>query len=270
MFRSFMHAIFVALALVAMPVTNVSAAPVAYASTNAGNFGMLDMETGVFTRIGNFGRTLTGLVNLDDTIYGASYRGSSIYTIDTSNGGLTLLGSPGFTVFVFGGTNSALYALDLSMNLHSIDPITGASSLIGATGVPGRLGTSVISLSSDALELYLISDVNLYILDTLTGAGTLIGSTGGPRIGAMAEIDGQLYGGVNNQMGFQMGISTLDTTTGHATITSNVSGTSDRFFYGMTSVFSNPPLTVPEPGSCMLLAVGFLGIWLQQRKKLLD
>ncbi len=267
MFRSLMYVIATVLALVAMSITNASAAPVAYVTTQTGRFGTLDMETGVFAQLGDSGQTLVGLVNLNDTIYSASYRGSNIFIVDPSNGGLTRIGSPGFPVFIFGGTNSALYALDYSMRLHSIDAITGASSLIGATGVPGGVGTSVISLSNNSSSLYLISDVNLYILDTLTGIGTLIGSTGGPRVGAMTEIDGQLYGGVNRQAGFQMGIATLDTTTGRATMTGAVSGTNDGFFYGMTSVFSNPPSSVPEPGTLMLVAIAFLSFCFLPRSR---
>jgi len=72
----------------------------------------------------------------------------------------------------FGSTLTGLYAVDSSAKLWSINPSTGAATLIGPLGIsPGGFG----GLSTNSSTLYFADGANLYTLDTSTGAATLVG-----------------------------------------------------------------------------------------------
>jgi hypothetical protein len=101
----------------------------------------------------------------------------------------------------------------LLTDLYSIDPSTGAASLIGATGIVNAFW---FGLSTNASALYLSDDLNLYTLSTTTGAATLVGSVGGGSplgIGPMLWENGTLWAG---QEAPQSRIDTIDPTSGAA------------------------------------------------------
>lgn len=75
------------------------------------------------------------------------------------------------------GPNGKLLSLSLSGNLDSVNPATGAVSVIGATGLGNLAGvTAEFKGTVYATDLY----NNLYTLNTTTGAASLIGATGLP------------------------------------------------------------------------------------------
>jgi outer membrane protein assembly factor BamB len=77
------------------------------------------------------------------------------------------------------GAGGMLFSLaSLSGNLVSINPGTGATTVIGPTG----LGSFAFALAGAGGRLYLTDfDNNLYHVDAATGTATLIGPTGIPR-----------------------------------------------------------------------------------------
>lgn len=111
-----------------------------YVITGAQQFGIVDLETGAFQAIGP--------------------------------------GTPEVDADLVHGPNGTLYSLGtFTGSLVSIDPETGATRVIGPTG----LGTNAFSLAEAGGKLYLTDfQNNLYSVDASTGHATLIGPTGMP------------------------------------------------------------------------------------------
>src|SRR6266853_428040 len=74
----------------------------AYAVTVSGRFGIIDLNTGVFSPLGNTGQRLAGLGMFGGKLYGAAYLGVSygtanaqgtLYLIDQASGSLTAIGT---------------------------------------------------------------------------------------------------------------------------------------------------------------------------------
>jgi hypothetical protein len=109
----------------------------AYAVTGNDLFGVVDLTTGVFTERGDMGLRLNGLtVGPGGVLYGGgpSYSSPTFYSIDPTNGALTLVGnsfSAGF--YDLGSTTTGIFAVGNDGNLYSINPNTGAATLIGPT-----------------------------------------------------------------------------------------------------------------------------------------
>jgi hypothetical protein len=131
--------------------------PVVYAvSTNynnfTGQFGTVDLTTGTFNQIGPVtADPLTGLVP---------------------------------------GPNGNLLSISASGNLDSVNPGTGAISVIGAVSVVGLTGNATYDIAElngtvYATDLY----SNLYTVNTTTGAATLIGYTGIPICPSVTNPD---------------------------------------------------------------------------------
>ena len=119
----------------------------AYEATGPGDeFGVIDLTTGVFTPLSNMGLTLAGLGSYGGVIYGGAYHGNTLYSINTSIGALTAIGTGniGNNYLLFGSTTSGLYGIGWNDVLYSIDPATGAATEIGSTGLPigGVMGMS--------------------------------------------------------------------------------------------------------------------------------
>jgi hypothetical protein len=157
------------------------------------DFGVVDLDAGVFTLCGNSGAQVAGLgIAPSGTIYAGTFQTSTVSTVDPSNGALTTIGSTGLTIFGFGSTKKGLYAFDASGNLYSIDPVTAASTLIGATGL--TLSGSTFGVSDGSAKLYVSLNGALYVVNARNAKAALIGS-GSSDFGALLYAKGTLYGG---------------------------------------------------------------------------
>jgi large repetitive protein len=165
----------------------------AYEVTGNALFGVVDLNTGVFKSVGSTGQTLAGLGNYGGIIYGGAYHGSTLYSVNTSTGALTAIGTGNISYGDFGSTTSGLYAFGDNGDLYSINPTNGAATDIGATS----FGGIVMGMSSGSSTLYLTQNNSLYSLNTTTGSATLIGTTneGESGFGALVSVGGTLYGG---------------------------------------------------------------------------
>lgn len=73
--------------------------------------------------------------------------------------------------------------------LHTVNPATGVTTLVGGTGVfDTGFAVGGLSFSSDG-TLYGVMNDNLYGLNTATGAATLIGPTGFLNIAGLTEFE---------------------------------------------------------------------------------
>ena len=122
--------------VIALASGSARADALVYGVTGDNLFGVLDLNTGVFTESGDMGQRISGLgVGPGGVLYGSGYPYSSpnLYSINPTNGALTLVGnnfSSGF--YDLGSTTTGLFAMGNSDGkLYSINPSTGAGSLIG-------------------------------------------------------------------------------------------------------------------------------------------
>lgn len=128
-----------------------------------------------------------------------------------------------------GSTTTGLFAFDNDhvQNLYSVDTATGATTLVGPTGL-NTTGYTGFADSTGAASLYVALGFPgtsiLYSLDTNTGAATLIGNTG-IEIESMVFEDGILWAGVIGNT-----IYTVNPATGASTfVTTSVSLTTAGF-----------------------------------------
>lgn len=261
-----LSAMFFAVSLCLLP--SASADDVAYAGSSSGAFGTMDLSTGVFTFEGNSGQTLAGLAVADGSIFASSYHtaNGTLFLVNPNTGGLTTIGSAtGVDYDDFGSTTTGLYAVSCcsTQDLYSIDPATGAATLIGPTGLGYG---SWRGLSTNSGALYFADGPDLYTLNTTTGAATLVGAFGGSaEMGVLLTEDGVFYGGddTNNTL------DTIDPSTGLATAGPSPSASFEGSFYGLAPfpVPGGVPAATPEPSSFLLLGTGLAGLlWMARRK----
>jgi hypothetical protein len=121
-------------------------------------------------------------------LYGAGQFG----TADVANGTFTQIGPilPEGAAGLVRGPSGSLLTLTFSGNLDSINPATGITTVIGATGLDdcsspaspcGPTSANVLGAVGEKIYATDFSN-NLYSVNLLTGAATLIGPTGIPAL----------------------------------------------------------------------------------------
>jgi hypothetical protein len=251
-------------ALLFAATISLQASPLAYAITTTGQFGNVDLGTGIFTDIDpSEGIALAGLGVADGNLYTETYANfnPTLDLINPLTGGLTEVGNGGSAVelFAFGSTTSGLYALGgntTDFTLYLIDSSTGVATAIGLTGL-GNGGAFSLSTNSSILFFTQGSNSTLYTISTSTAASTAVGSLGGgEQMGAMVFIGGTLYG--NDAQPLFNAISTINTTSGAATLGPNVTGAG-----GTLGGLAPDPLSAaasPEPSTWLFLSFGLSGL----------
>jgi len=143
----------------------------------------------------------------------------------------------------FGSTTAGLFAVGAGPfggvnSFYSIDPTTGAPTLIGSTGIIAGGGRGFLSASNDSSKLYWEvqngSVDSLYSINTSTGAATLIGTedesfprqqNGNPF--SMVFTGGTLWANF-----FSFGFGTIDASSGRHTFVSTNAPASPVIFNG--------------------------------------
>jgi hypothetical protein len=195
----------------------------AYMFTGTDQFGTIDLDSGVFTQLGNTGVLFARLGVANGAIYGAAINGTTLYQVSPTDGRLTAVGNSNITFELLGSTAKWLYALDPDFNFYSVNPATARARKIGSAGVDivCKTGGTGCGMSTNSKKLYVTVGADLYIFSTATGAARLVGNTSiSNGIGAMVFEGGKLYAGSNTP--FQ--IYTLNTSTGAATFVATPTG----------------------------------------------
>ncbi|MGA3187078.1 MAG: IPT/TIG domain-containing protein, partial [Bryobacteraceae bacterium] len=155
------------------------------AQGNENPFGIVDLNSGAFTLIGNMGSGgYDGLAVANGVLY--TEQNGLLYSVNTANANLTLIGGVTGTpnLSTFGSTTTGLYGMAPTGSssvetLFSINPQTGAITAIGpigASAIPNGTGFYA-RLSVGSSTLYMENDSNLYTINTTTGAATQVGTT---------------------------------------------------------------------------------------------
>ena len=221
----------VSLALVLF-TASASADSLAYVVTDSDQFGTLNLSTGAFRQIG----------------------------VDTPSQQFNLVPGP----------NGSLFSLTLSGNLESINTATGATTVIGATGL-GAFNVGDLA-EVDGILYATDGSNNLYTVNATTGAARLIGPTGIPAFAipptlsdeSLYGVGGKLYATFDN---FNLPLSSpvlitppalyqINTSTGAATEVGptmlNLSASVDAngTFYVFKEGLADPTCVGPAPVPC--------------------
>ncbi len=209
----------------------------AYGMTSGGIFGTVDLNTGIFTPISSNLVFVSGFAAYNGNLYGIDPNTGTLIQINPATGAITYAPTQyNVNTAAFGSSTAGLFMIQAGTqsNLYSINPTTGAATLIGPTGLSACGGCGVLSVSNDSSTLYwsfssstVGFDNFLYTINTTTGAATLVGSwigganAGGPDLGdeqaiALLFEGGTLWAEFGNNTGPTIG--TLNTTTAAPTV----------------------------------------------------
>lgn len=168
-----------------------------YAMTQGGSLGTLNLSNGTFTPMSSPGFEPAGLTGLGGNLFIAAYPTTTLYEVNLTNGNIVTIGNGSVDYYDFGATTQGLYAIGTDQNLYAVNAATGASTLIGPTGLAGG---GFQSMSSGGSTLYTaVPDSQgqnelLYSVNTTTGAATEVGNTGiAADVSSMGFAFGQLY-----------------------------------------------------------------------------
>lgn len=189
---------------------------------------------------------------------------ASLYTLNTTTGAATLVGSSGLGAedFTFNLTGSTGYVTS-DDNLYAIDPATGAATLLGALGTTmDGLATAPVALTVNGTNyaagaVFGIDSGALYAIDVVTQAATFIGTVDADETIDFGP-DGMLYGHVGNTF------YAIDP----ATLTGTALGTSGNVVSVFGMAIQPEVQRVADGGQALLLAgLAWFGLHLVRRRR---
>lgn len=270
-----------------------AAAQSAYIVDASQRFGKIDLATGQFLAIGpGLPQGATGLSpGPHGSLISLSFSGELI-SIDPNTGLTTVIGPTGFsdcstpespcgprTGSTLTSFRGLIYATDFQNSLYTLNPVTGAATLIGATGIPAVPFTPGFPTAEGTLPFYdealfPVGDVlfatfdaaildfatgtftsvvapSLFQIDPVTGKATRVAAT---ALGLHAALG---VGGVAYAFDSQTGkVVTLGLTDGQISDVSTFGDPGEYIITGATLETT----TTPEPASIGLVGLGLAAI----------
>lgn len=246
--------------------------------------GMVDLQTGSYTRISTTAQANSGYVLGLDSTNGGLYSVATVNTTkgivaswDTTTGTACSVGSAcnltsyPTTVQAGGGfADGTLYSLNYYWDTGLQNTILAlySANLSNGTGTRiGALGTSCIfatgGLAGDSGTLYFGGQLNtgcsaaasLYTLNTSTGVATAIAPLGlasGSVLDTMTFVSGTLYGFMKDSSG-STSIYTINTSTGALSFDVAVTGLATNSFFTAAAA---PSSATPEPATLAMMGFG--------------
>jgi hypothetical protein len=243
-----------------------------YYSNSANHFGTINLTTGaimthvVGTNLGD----VKGFGVIGGDLFTAT--GSNLYSVSTTNGTATLVGSAGLTYSALGSTSAGLFAYMNGNDIYQINPTNGSATDKGH--IPSSLQEMypVWSNSTDSTTLkeanYYNAGTGNFVTLASDGTGTsrsLSGLNTSDSIRAMFEEGGTLYAVVQLAGSRTLQAYTIDNTTGVATRY----GTWQKDYQNdnwNVQALAAAPSTVPLPSALLLFAPGIAGIAAVRRR----
>jgi hypothetical protein len=238
-------------------------------SDNNGNTGTLSTST---LSVTNLFSTLSGgsTFSMQDIAFGPSNvlygvdGNNQLYSINTSNGAATMVGSPnsiGRVIFGMGYSNGSVYA-GAGNQLYSVNLGAGTyMALPNPIGLPGgAIVAGDVQVGADGVTYLTDTDGDLVSVNLSTGVGTVVGTN---SFYASDQILGLALGSSGTLWGLTEDgeLLTINPALGNGFVQA-VDGTIDYpnggpiFFFGATAA----NLATPEPATMTLLGIGTAGL----------
>ncbi len=227
-----------------------------------------------------FGGTFDEKSN-NDFMYIIDYNDGAIKKVEVATGDITTVGPAGLvsgdtpTGLTCDKTNGTMYATSTNGTeslLYTIDPATGASTIVGPTGIPALIDIAIDG--EGQMYGYDIVGDNAYKIDKATGTSTLIGSIGFDASYAQGmcwdpESDA-IYMAAYNASTSAGELRLLDKVTGNTAVIGSLPGEIDGFAFpgGCCSLwaFINPSSGIVEAGQSQTITVTFDGNYIPPQK----
>ncbi len=221
----------------------------AWMAAGNGEFGILDLTSGVFKScpLNTNGDTFAGLATTmaPRRLYAQYFQSQTFGRLEPAKGIYKAIGNNNIAVYTMGSADDVVYEISApsargaSLVLYSVNVTSGAGTLIGPTGLMTG-SDNWIGMSNGAKELYLYYNGGtpnnqhggIYKLNILTGKAKKVVAetfTAGP----MVKVGDVMYIGVQNN---PLQIDSLNLKTGAVAVVSNVSNET-AYFLGLSPAF---------------------------------
>ena len=230
------------------------------------NSGTLNLATGRFSEISSETQSFQGLTTgSGGTIYGAGAN-DDLYTLSTAGvatryGTLALPSGDGYLGLTYSsGSFSAILETAGGNELYNIAGNGNSSTAKGTiTGDEDNASGSLAYGPNGMLYSDFGSSAKLFTINPSTGAATAVGSGLG-TVELTLVSDGATLYGINTVATSNIGIYTINTTTGTATQISTVAGLSSGSTLDTATFVTTAASTVPDKGSTLALLLGSVGL----------
>lgn len=237
-----------------------------YIESGGNKLYVVDSNTGASTFIGPYALPVVAQAfSPNGTLYAITRGGNTtlaqLATVNLTTGAQTLVGSPtGVQTEAMAFTpDGTLYAANFNTNnLYTLNPSTGAATLVGALGFTGIMDLAWDPANSTMYAVAsLCNGSSLYSINLSSGAGTLVTPVANSCLMSLA-IDSSNRLLTTDFANPNSPLYQIDVATGNLTSLGNT---------GLGSTMGATAAPVPEPATLTLLASGILSGVVRRRKR---